>query len=251
MIFVTGDCHGDFSRFATRMFPIQKELTRDDVVIVCGDFGIWLDSKTERYWLDWLSNKNFTVVFVDGNHENFDRLNSDEFQVVDFHGGKAHQIRDNIFHLMRGYVFEFEGKKFFAFGGASSHDIGDGILDRDAFDDEDEFQQCVNRWYKEGRMFRINHKTWWAEEMPSVEEMDFGLRQLEAHNYDVDYVITHCCPQEIASIMGFRQPDRLTNYFNTIAHSLSFDKWYFGHYHDERIIYSKFVLHYDEIERIL
>ena len=101
---------------------------------MCGDFGIWHDNAEERYWLKWLNNKPFTTVFVDGNHENFDRLYSDEFPIVDFHGGKAHKIRDNIYHLMRGYVFEFDGKRFFCLGGASSHDISDGILDRADFD---------------------------------------------------------------------------------------------------------------------
>jgi predicted phosphodiesterase len=45
VIFVTGDTHGDFSRFAADRFPEQKELTKDDFVIICGDFGIWSDTK--------------------------------------------------------------------------------------------------------------------------------------------------------------------------------------------------------------
>lgn len=104
MVYITGDTHADFSRFATRRFPEQKQLTKDDFMIVCGDFGVWHDCPEERYWFDWLSKKPFTLLFVDGNHENFDRLNND-FSVIDFHGGKAHKIRDNVYHLMRGYIF--------------------------------------------------------------------------------------------------------------------------------------------------
>lgn len=81
-------------------------MTRDDYVIVCGDFGVWHPDNTEKWWFRWLSEKNFTLLFVDGNHENFDRLYSDEFEIVDFHGGKAHRICENVYHLMRGYVFE-------------------------------------------------------------------------------------------------------------------------------------------------
>lgn len=84
MIYVAGDCHADWSKFSTNCFPEQKEMTRDDFVIVCGDFGIWHDDRTERYWLKWLEEKSFTILFVDGNHENFDRLYGDEFEVVDF-----------------------------------------------------------------------------------------------------------------------------------------------------------------------
>ena len=39
MMFVTGDCHGDYRRFNTKNFPQQKEMTKDDYVIICGDFG--------------------------------------------------------------------------------------------------------------------------------------------------------------------------------------------------------------------
>ena len=144
MLYITGDAHAEWAKkFSTDAFPEQKEMTRDDFVIVCGDFGIWHDTKTEKWWLNWLEDKPFTLCFVDGNHENFDRLYSDEFEVVDFHGGKAHKIRENVYHLMRGYIFDICGKKIFAFGGASSHDIQDGILDREDFDSDKEFNDTT------------------------------------------------------------------------------------------------------------
>ena len=106
MIFVTGDCHSEFQKFSTPAFPEQREMTKEDIVIVCGDFGaVWNAdgvSNSEAYWLNWLDEKPFTTVFVDGNHENFDRLNS-EFEVVDFHGGIGRvflfQFRESLFRL--------------------------------------------------------------------------------------------------------------------------------------------------------
>ena len=42
MIYVTGDTHGDFERFREDIFPEQKTKTKDDYVIICGDFGgVW------------------------------------------------------------------------------------------------------------------------------------------------------------------------------------------------------------------
>ena len=42
MIYITGDTHSDFSRFTEENFPIQSEMTKDDYVIICGDFGgVW------------------------------------------------------------------------------------------------------------------------------------------------------------------------------------------------------------------
>lgn len=68
-VYLTGDCHAEFGKFSTKRFPEQKELTRDDYVIVCGDFGLWHDCPEERHNLDWLASKPFTLLFVDGNHE--------------------------------------------------------------------------------------------------------------------------------------------------------------------------------------
>ena len=113
MIYITGDCHSDFSRFSTDKFPIQEEMPKDDYIIICGDFGgIWnyqVESEYEKYWLDWLNNKNFTTLFVDGNHENFDRLY--QYPVEEWHEGKVHKIRDSVLHLMRGEIFNIDNKK--------------------------------------------------------------------------------------------------------------------------------------------
>lgn len=253
MIFVTGDCHGEWGRFSTDSFYEQKDMTRDDFVLCCGDFGIWHDTKNERLWLDWLERKPFTICFVDGNHSNFDRLYGNEFPEIDFHGGKVHQIRQNIFHLERGYVFEFCGKKFFCFGGASSHDIEDGILDRNDFTSDEQFIQKIKQWNKEMKEFRINHLSWWKQELPSEEEMQRGIENLEKNNWEVDFMVSHCAPQSVASVFshGFYKPDILTMYFNGLLDRLQFSRWFFGHYHEEKVIMSKFVMLYEQIIRVL
>ena len=46
-----------------------------------------------------------------------------DYPVEEWHGGKVHKIRDSVLHLMRGEIFDIDGKKFFAFGGAKSHNI--------------------------------------------------------------------------------------------------------------------------------
>ena len=39
MIYITGDTHADFSRFEENKFSIQSEMTKNDYIIICGDFG--------------------------------------------------------------------------------------------------------------------------------------------------------------------------------------------------------------------
>ena len=255
MIYVTGDTHAKFNKFSTANFPEQKEMTRDDYVIICGDFGgVWTyneSSNEESYWLDWLAEKPFTLLFVDGNHENFDRLKT--FPRVDFHGGKAHKIRDNIYHLMRGYVFDFDGKKFFAFGGARSHDIKDGILDPKNYDTLLSLVHDFKRRTSWGQMLRINHISWWRDELPEKREMDRGLKNLERVDYKVDFVISHCLPQSVQSCLGYSGSDKLTKYFESLItdRNLQFSKWYCGHYHRETQALGQYIVKYHSIERIL
>ena len=244
MIYITGDTHGDWmSRLRTNAFPEQKEMTKDDYVIVCGDFGIWHDTNQERYNLDWLEDKPFTTLFVDGNHENFDRLYA--MPVSEQHGGKVHFIRPSVIHLMRGQVFNINGKTFWTFGGASSHDIRDGILEKD--------NPRIKEWNKNPfKMFRVNHESWWKEELPSEEEMSEGIQNLEKHNNKVDFIITHCAPTSSMAVYshGGYKPDILTNYFEEIRQKVDFKKWFMGHYHTNYAINDKEIILYEQIVRI-
>lgn len=250
MIYVTGDCHADFRKFSADNFPEQKEMSREDFVMVMGDFGIWHDTPEERYWLKWLSEKPFTTVFVGGNHENYDRLYSDEFEVVDFHGGKAQKIRDNVYHLMRGHIFDFDGKKFFAFGGARSHDIQDGILRREDYESDKALIDDYRKRYNRGELIRIEHISWWEQELPTDEEIEFGRKNLEAHGNKVDYIISHCAPQSVAAIMGFFESDKLTKFFEELKDNVKFGRWICGHYHDNRNVLRNYTVLYEQIVRL-
>lgn len=64
----------DYRRFRTDIFTEQREMTKDDFVIICGDFGFWDESGEQKYWRKWLSEKPFTTLWVAGNHENYDLL---------------------------------------------------------------------------------------------------------------------------------------------------------------------------------
>lgn len=253
-VYITGDTHADWKRFSHSSFPEQDEMTREDFVIVCGDFGVWHDDATEQWWFKWFEEKNFTILFVDGNHENFDRLKGKEFPVVDFHGGKAHKIRENIYHLMRGYVFELCGKKFFAFGGASSHDIQDGILNLEDYKDVKDLVKDYNKRTKQGQMLRINHLSWWKDELPTEYEMRRGRENLKKVGYKVDYVISHCLPQSIVACLyhGTSNSDVLTRYFDKLLQNgLSFKRWYSGHYHRDMQLFGQYEIFYHNIKRIL
>ena len=243
MIYITGDTHSDFSRFTEENFPIQSEMTKDDYIIICGDFGgVWTfeeESLREKEALDWLNNKNFTTLFVDGNHENYTRLYN--YPIEEWKGGKVHKIRDSVLHLMRGEIFDIDNKKIFAFGGAKSHDIQDGILNLDE-------EEKIYEYRKRRAYFRIRDFSWWDLELPTKQEMKNGIKNLEKINYKVDYIISHCCPTSIQALINpTYKRDILTDYLQQISEKCTFKRWYFGHYHDYKQVNSQFTLLYEDI----
>lgn len=208
MIYITGDIHGtiDIHKLNTKRFPQQKTMTKNDYLIICGDFGlVWNNSKTDLYWRKWLENKKFTTLFVDGNHENHPLLN--EFPEETRFGGKVHKISDSVFHLMRGQVYNIDGYKFFTMGGAASHDM----------------------WC------RTEGVNWWRQELPDSSEYSQAIRNLNAVNWKVDFVITHCAPTKIHNLMmNGDERNSLTVFLQHIYRKLKFREWFCGHYHCDR-----------------
>lgn len=255
-IYITSDCHSDVRRLSVDSFYEQKEMNNQDenFVIILGDFGlIWNrneESKMEKWWLDWLENKPFTTLFIDGNHENFDRLY--QYPVKEWHGGKVHEIRPHVLHLMRGEVFEIENDKFFVMGGASSHDISDGILDPYAFDDYDKFRETWEEWDEDGKMFRVKGWTWWEQELPTEEEMQNGIKNLEKHNWKVDYILSHSPSASTIALLGhgLYKQDILTKYLEEVRSKTEFRKHFAGHMHLNKALNSTDILLYEQIIRI-
>lgn len=285
-IFVTGDTHGAkrFSvfdrfngyrdRFSDASFEEEKDLDREDTVIICGDFGgVWAydarysgtkadylrktqpyehgESAEESYDLDWLSKRNATYVFCGGNHENYDRILK-AYEEVDFHGGRAMKIRENLFYLEDGYVFNLAGKSIFVMGGARSHDISGGVLDPDKYETKRSFSAARKKLDDGTAPYRIRYISWWDRELPGIEEMERGEKNLKEHGNRVDFVITHCLPTSIQALYsgGAYKRDTLTDYLERIAESTSFPKWFCGHYHDNAQPDERFIIMYEQILRI-
>lgn len=208
MIYVTGDIHGGFDIHKLSSKELRSaglRIKKDDYVIVCGDFGlVWDNKPEERYWRKWLDEKPWTTLFVDGNHENFELLNT--YPVEEWHGGRIHRISEKIVHLMRGNMFSLEGASFFTFGGAASHD----------------------------KEWRLPGLSWWPEELPSDEELRQANDVLAQCNNQVDYIISHCAPSLIQGRLNpTYKTDRLTEYFEYVRETVKFKRWYFGHYHED------------------
>lgn len=205
MIFVTGDLHGDITRFKS---PEMKKLSHGDTLIVAGDFGfLWNNSIAERATLKKLAEKNFRIAFIDGCHENFDIL--EKYPVETWNGGKIRKIEKNIFHLLRGQVYTIEKKKIFTFGGGHSQDI--------------DFRQGTD---------------WWEREQPTHQEIMEGIANLRANSYEIDYIITHEPPASVKECLDVDVFERIELHalFEEILKTCNYYKWFFGKCHIDKYI---------------
>jgi hypothetical protein len=214
LIYLTGDCHGDF----TKIFDLKDKLNKNDYIIVTGDFGYW--SYKQKNLFNKLKELPFTILFVDGNHSNFDMLN--DLPIEKWNTGYVHFIRDNIIHLMRGQIFNIENKTFFTFGGAESID----------------------------KIWRVEGKSWWKEELPNDWEIQIALNNLELINNKVNYIITHDCSKSILRQININFKTSIVNSFFEMLEDIKFDKWFFGHHHINREIDDKHICLYDNIIKL-
>ena len=242
MIYATGDIHGAYTirKLSRRNWPEGTALTRGDFLIICGDFGlVWDWCKEDLWWLKWLEGRPWTTLWVDGNHENHDLI--DTLPTEEMFGGLVQPTPGfpHVVHLMRGEIYDLPAgdggtARVFTMGGANSHD----------------------------REYRREGKTWWAREIPSQAEYDHAWANLERAGFAVDYVFTHDCP---AGLLPFakpsppdgyegappRQGDEMQAFLQRIDDRLDKDRlkmWCFGHYHDDRLAPDgKHLLVYDRI----
>lgn len=228
MVFITGDVHGLNSFYKFEEFVKGRDdLSKNDYMIIAGDCGILWDEKGFPERLVKYQNLPFTTLFVDGNHENFDMLNA--YPVQEWKGGKVHIIAPDVIHLMRGQVFEIDGKTIFTLGGATSID----------------------------KYLRTAGISWWEEELPTADDLDEGLRNLAHYDNKVDVVVTHSCDERALYYLPMRTP---YNYFkpypenvllNTIEERVEYQQWYFGHYHIDGDVTDKKTALYDDILKIV
>lgn len=266
MIYLTGDTHGiiDIHKLSSSNFIHGKNLTKDDYLIILGDFGfLWKDEpdSQEEYWLKWLDEKPWTTLVVDGNHENHPRLYA--LEQVEMFESTVGKISDTVFHLKRGEIYNIYEETFFVMGGAYSID--------------------------KGQPHRQLGRGWWEEEQPSVAEYEYGLANLEKHGNKVDYVLGHTCPRSVVrmyfdsmeakkqemirqineatsngkrvkltgaqiALLHFNTGDYydkfdgVTTYFEEIAKRVDFNTQYYGHFHDNWVSdCKKYVMLYEQI----
>ena len=216
MLLACGDIHGKRSRLE-ELVVLLKGYPGKKTLLVCGDMGFTFTEEEMTTFVRDMEGlaEELEIVFVDGNHENFDCLNA--LPVEEYRGALTHVLGPNVRHLMRGEIIELEGKTILGLGGARS-------VDRD--------------WREEHRL-TTGQRIWWPEELPGQSDVERAMANLRSRAWKVDYILTHAAPAGVLKDMNLPQPQGGEREFlsglDLIRRRAEFAGWYFGHYHvDER-----------------
>ena len=225
-VFVTGDTHGLHDINKLVLFNNKHpELTKEDLVIVCGDFGVvwnnhYLEEQTKL--IAMYEDFNFSTAFVLGNHEGYDLL--EEYDIEIWNEGKVRRISPSIVQLMNGEVYLIEEEVFFVMGGAQSTD----------------------------REWRVKGHSWWSQEIPNEKERLNAVMNLTEVDWDVNYVLTHTIPSSNVKRIGADyRVDEYTDWLEWVKNHLVYDHWYGGHFHIDYNFNDNVTLSIEKIHEII
>lgn len=228
MIYITGDTHGDFSRFED--FCRENNTSKDDIMIILGDAGLnfWEDLRDNRR-KQYAAGFEITFFCIHGNHEQRPFAIS-SYKMKEFHGGMVWYEEEypDILFAKDGEIYNFDGYECIVIGGAYSVDKN---------------------------MRLLYGYPWFANEQPSPEIKAYVESQLAKRDYKIDVVLSHTCPLDYQPIEVFlsgidqsKVDSSTEEWLNEIEHELDYKKWYCGHYHTSKRLYNVQMM-FEEIEK--
>lgn len=165
-ILFQGDTHGSMSSINLALVEAQKN--ECDMVLVVGDFGYgWDDGRFLRKCNKAATSYEIPIYWIDGNHENFDRL---EEHGMFKHGPIPVHVKDQtgefpmVRYIPRGTAFGPKDCSILCLGGAYSID-------------------CSHR---------VIGKSWWPQETITYQDVVRTLHQAEVHRPKI--LVTHDMP---------------------------------------------------------
>lgn len=216
MIWLTGDTHRHFERVFE--FCEKNHTTTDDILIILGDAGInFCLDKRDRVLKEYLSTLEITLLCIHGNHEERPFM-IDGYTEKEWHGGAVFFEEEfpNLLFAKDGEIYDLNGKKAIAIGGAYSVD----------------------------KHYRLSlGRTWFPTEQPTEEIMNDVERALDGVGWRVDAVLSHTVPlkyeptEMFLSAIDQSTVDKSTEeWLGKIEERLDYDRWYCGHYHCDKSV---------------
>ena len=208
--YITGDTHGNFNRI--NYFCENFETSKEDILCILGDAGINYYLNKKDYMLKQvLQDMPITFFFIHGNHEERP-FNISTYITKKWNGGTVYYEEEfpNILFAKDGEIYNINGKSILVIGGAYSVD-------------------------KEYRL--LKGWSWFKDEQPNKEIVKYIEKQITKQRH-FDIVLTHTCPigteprHMFLPFIDQSKVDKTTELLlQRIADWITFDNWYFGHFH--------------------
>ena len=223
-VYLHGDCHADFRWL--KFFCETNETTSSDLMIILGDAGINYWNSIKDYDLkEKLLELPITLLCIHGNHEERS-FNIFSYYETEMFGGTVYVEQDfpNILFAKDGENYKINNHRYLILGGAYS----------------------IDKYYR----LTYGHR-WYASEQPSQEIKDYVAKKLVQYNYKFDIVLSHTAPLKYEPVEMFlpgvdqSKVDKSTEeWLDDIENIISYNQWYFGHYHGDSVRTSKVAMLY-------
>lgn len=231
--YLTGDCHGDFSRF----YDFTKDIDPKNCCFIClGDFcANYYLNKTDYKNKKRLNSLGSQFYIIRGNHEQRPSL------IPTIQWAYDKQVSGIV-----GTEPEFPNIHYF------KDDVNEYIINE---------YKClivpgafsVDGEYRRQRTLSNGWCGWWENEQLTQEEMDAGFAL--AANKSYDFILSHTCPISIGptdlflSVVNQKEVDKtMENYLEKIKENTSFKCLCFGHYHSDRLERPNAQMFFQEVE---
>jgi len=215
MTYITGDCHGEFTRIEE--FCSKFQTTKDDYLIILGDAGINYYGDDDNLLKEKLQSLPITLLCVYGNHEERPE-NIKTYQEIKMFDGIVYQEEKypNLIFLKDSEIYNINNKKVLVIGGAFS-------INKDLM---------IEAGYK-----------WFKDEQPSEEIKQQVLINLEKYSNQVDIVLSHTCPFKYLPFEKFHigvdqdtVDQSLEHFLDKIEENIFYNDWYCGHFHTDKVV---------------
>ena len=200
------------------MFCEEQNTTKDDFIIILGDAGINYNADTSDFLLKQKLNKMpISFICIHGNHEMRPEHISTYRPSSEFFGYGWYEPRfPDLFFAKDGEVFTIAGKRCLVIGGAYS----------------------VDKYYR-----LMRGAKWFADEQPDDHIKKSVEDTIERLDHKIDIVFSHTCPLKYIPVEMFlpgidqSKVDRSTEaWLDKIEDGLTYERWYCGHYHTDKVI---------------
>lgn len=225
MVYITGDIHGHVE-FIQALIDLQN-ITQNDIIVLLGDVGLnyYGNDHGDRDRKRKLDAYGIPILCIHGNHEARPE-SMITYREASWHGGTVYVEEEfpNLRFAKDGEVYDLEGTKAIAIGGAYS----------------------VDKWYR-----LQNGLHWFPDEQPSNASKARVEAKLDSIGWQVDVVLSHTCPYRYLpreALLGWVDQSLVDNsteqWLETIEKRLDYRLWFCGHFHiEKRIDKMRFLYH--------